>query len=159
GITPIQKGNWIVGGSIGDLGYSFEGKTFQIGLAPTAGYFVTDGLAIGLQPALSLQTFKGEDNRWGYGISPFVRYYLPQGSSASGRFFAHGNIGIAGSSPGSGADLDFGANIGYAHFITDNVALEAMAGYNYSKATVEGAQKHTGLGVSLGFQIYLPRHG
>lgn len=156
GMTPIQKGNWIVGGSIGDLGYSFEGETFQIGLAPTAGYFISDGFAIGLQPSVSLRTVKGGDNIWGYGISPFVRYYLPQGSSATGRFFGHGNIGIAGSHPGSGADIDFGVNIGYAHFIAQNVALEAMAGYNYSKATVEGSQKHTGLGISLGFQIYLP---
>src|SRR5690606_9314231 len=100
GITPVQQGNWIVGGSIGELGYSFEGETFQIGLAPRAGYFVTDGLAIGLQPSLSLRTVKGGDNIWGYGISPFVRYYFPQGSSASGRFFGQGNIGIAGSNPG-----------------------------------------------------------
>ncbi|WP_257669290.1 hypothetical protein [Parapedobacter tibetensis] len=156
GMTPIQKGNWIVGGAIGDIGYSFEGETFKIGLAPTAGYFITDGLALGLQPSLSFRTVKDGDDIWGYGISPFIRYYFPQGSSASGRFFAHGNIGIAGSSPGDGATLDVGANIGYAHFITQNVALEAMAGYNYKKASVEGSQKHTGLGVSLGFQIYIP---
>ncbi|SKB37021.1 hypothetical protein SAMN05660226_00967 [Parapedobacter luteus] len=156
GIAPVQQGNWIVGGTIGNIGYSFEGETFRIGLAPLAGYFITDGFAIGLQPSLSLRTVKGGDNIWGYGVSPFARYYFPEGASASGRFFAHGNVGIAGSSPGDGATLDFGANVGYAHFITTSVALEVSAGYNYSKATVEGAQRQSGLGVNLGFQVYLP---
>lgn len=156
GMTPIQKGNWIVGGSLGSLGYSFEGESFSLSLNPRAGYFISDGVALGLGLTGSVYTAPDADAVWGYGVAPFVRYYFPQGSSASGRFFAHGDIGIAGSSPGSGATLLLGANVGYAHFITESVALEAMAGYNYSKATVSGSEKASGLGVSLGFQIYLP---
>lgn len=156
GIAPVQKGNWIVGGSLGSLGYSFEGKMFSIAINPRAGYFISDGLALGLGVTGSLNAVSGEDNVWGYGVAPFVRYYFPEGASASGRFFAQGDVGIAGSSPGSGATLALGANVGYAHFITNTVALEAMLGYNYSKATVSGSEKASGLGVSLGFQIYLP---
>ncbi|HWK99234.1 MAG TPA: hypothetical protein VNQ55_04780, partial [Parapedobacter sp.] len=43
GITPIQQGNWIVGGSLGNLGYSFEGESFNLSLNPRAGYFISDG--------------------------------------------------------------------------------------------------------------------
>ena len=43
GMQPIKKGNWMVGGSVGSLGYSFEGKSFNINVNPRAGYFVTDG--------------------------------------------------------------------------------------------------------------------
>lgn len=156
GMTPIQQGNWIVGGSLGSLGYSFEGENFNISLNPRAGYFVSDGVAIGLGLVGSLATVPDDDDVWGYGIAPFVRYYFPQGSSATGRFFAQGDVGISGSSPGSGASLALGANVGYAHFITNSVALEVSAGYNYSKATVSGSTGQSGLGVALGFQIYLP---
>ena len=156
GMTPIQKGNWIVGGSLGSLGYSFEGESFNMSLNPRAGYFISDGLALGLGLVGAVATAPHSDTEWGYGVAPFVRYYFPKGSSSTGRFFAHGDIGIAGSSLGSGATLQLGANVGYAHFITESVALEAMAGYNYSKATVSGSEKASGLGVSLGFQIYLP---
>lgn len=157
GMAPVQQGNWIVGGSLGSLGYSFEGESFNINLNPRAGYFVSDGLAVGLGANVGLITQSGdEDNYWTYGVAPFVRYYFPQGSSATGRFFGQGEVGIAGSSGGAGADLAFGLGAGYAHFITQSVALEAMVGYNYSKATVANASAQSGLGVSLGFQIYLP---
>jgi len=154
GMTPVQKGNWMIGGSIGNIGYSFEAESFGISLSPSAGYFVSNGIAIGLQPTVSLQTVKDGENDWGYGISPYIRYFFPEGSSSTGRFFAHGNVGIAGKSGQSGASLDLGAKLGYAHFVTQNVALELAAGYRYNKAP--SAEKLSGLGVELGFQIYLP---
>ncbi|MFZ4260878.1 hypothetical protein ACFRAE_02475 [Sphingobacterium sp. HJSM2_6] len=156
GMKPIKKGNWMVGGSIGNIGYSFEAESFNIQLMPRAGYFVSDGIAIGAQANLGLKAVSGLDNEWGYGISPFVRYYFPGGASATGRFFGQGDIGIGGSSAGDNVSLNVGANVGYAHFITQTVALEATLGYNYSKANINAGDKATGLGVGLGFQIYLP---
>ncbi|WP_164112886.1 MULTISPECIES: hypothetical protein [Sphingobacterium] len=156
GLTPIKTGNWMVGGSIGGLGYSFESEAFNIGVSPRAGYFIANGLALGAQASLGLRTVKGDDNQWNYGIAPFVRYYIPRGASATGRFFGHGDVGITGSNAGKGTSFAFGVNAGYAHFITQTVALEVMTGYNYSKANVNVGEKATGLGVSLGFQIYLP---
>lgn len=156
GLTPIKQGNWMIGGSLANLGYSFEAKSFNVNLQPRAGYFVSDGLAIGLQTNLGLTTVKGADNQWNYGIAPFARYYFPKGASASGRFFGQGDIGIAGGSAGKDVSLALGANVGYAHFVTQTVALEVTAGYNYTKANVNLGDKATGLGVGLGFQIYLP---
>src|SRR5690606_19897806 len=132
------------------------GKAFNIQLQPRAGYFINDGLAVGAQANLGLTAVKDLDNEWGYGIAPFVRYYFPGGATQSSRFFTQGDIGIAGSSKGNDVALAIGANVGYAHFITQSVALEATLGYNYSKANVNMGDKATGLGIGLGFQVYLP---
>lgn len=158
GTQPIQKGNWMIGGSIGSAGYSFEGETFNINLSPRAGYFISDGIAIGAEIGGGLQTVKDGDNVWSYGVSPFIRYYFPEGASSTGRFFGQGSVGISGASAGSESDTSFafGVNGGYAHFITDNVALEGMVGYNYSKSDLATVGKQSGLGFSVGFQIYLP---
>src|SRR5690554_2153450 len=156
GSQPIQKGNWMVGGAIGALGYSFESENFNINLMPKAGYFISDGIAIGMGVDLGFSTVKGGDNIWGYGIKPFVRYYFPEGSSNTGRFFGQGDIGITGATEGSAdTSFAFGLNMGYAHFITSNVALEVTAGYNYSKSDSANAVAQNGLGVAVGFQIYL----
>ena|SRR5690554_5788215 len=156
GTTPIQRGNWMVGGSLGSLGYSFEGDAFNLNINPRAGYFVSDGIAVGASLNLGLIAVADQDNEWTYGVDPFIRYYVPEGSSSTGRFFGQGEVGIAGSSAGSDATLAFGLGLGYAHFITPTVALEAVAGYNYSKANNANAASQSGLGLSLGFQIYLP---
>ena len=157
GIAPIQQGNWMVGGSIGSLGYSFEAESFNIQVSPRAGYFVSDGVAVGAQANLGFTSVNNGKNEWGYGIAPFVRYYFPGGASATGRFFGQGDVGIAGSYAGDDVSLNVGLNAGYAHFITQTVALEAMLGYNYSKANISSSSdKASGLGISVGFQIYLP---
>ncbi len=158
GTKPIQKGNWMIGGSVGSAGYSFEGETFNINVSPRAGYFISDGIAIGAEIGGGLQTVKDGDNVWSYGVSPFIRYYFPEGASSTGRFFGQGSVGISGASAGSDSDTSFafGINGGYAHFITDNVALEGMIGYNYSKSDLATVGKQSGLGFSVGFQIYIP---
>ena len=156
GLAPLEQGNWLVGGSLAGIGYSFEGKAFNLGIQPSAGYFVKDGLAVGAEALLSFTAVKDLDNEWGYGIAPFVRYYFPGTASATGRFFGHGNVGIAGSSVGSDVALNLGAKLGYAHFVTQSVALEATVGYNYNKANINTSGGASGLGVGLGFQIYLP---
>lgn len=156
GLAPIRQGNWMVGGELAGLGYSFEANSFNIGLRPRAGYFVSDGIAIGAQAALGFQNVDGGSNVWNYGIAPFVRYYFPEGASSTGRFFGHGNVGIGGSNAGDNVSLELGLAAGYAHFITQTVALETTVGYNYNKANINSGGGQNGLGVSLGFQIYLP---
>lgn len=155
GVTPIQEGNWLVGGSIGSLGYGFETKVFNITLAPKAGYFVSDGIAVGLSLPVGFETNKGGENYFSYGVTPFARYYFPEGSSATGRFFGELNAGVAGNNGGDDVAFAFGANLGYAHFVTNSVALEVTAGYNKSGGA-SSVNAQSGLGVAVGFQIYLP---
>lgn len=158
GTQPIQAGNWLVGGSLGSLGYSFEGENFNIHLNPQAGYFVSDGIALGLTTGLGFQTVKHGDNIWNYKLMPFIRYYFPEGASSTGRFFGQGELGITGAESGGTSDTSFGfgINAGYAHFLSRTVALEALVGYNYSKSNLSSAEAQNGLGVAVGFQIYLP---
>jgi len=157
GAKPIQKGNWMIGGALGSLGYSFEGENFNINVTPRAGYFISDGVAIGLGVNAGLETVKNGDNIWKYGVLPYVRYYIPEGSSSTGRFFGQGEIGISGSNGGtSDTSFAFGIGAGYSHFVSRTVALEAIVGYNYSKSNASTAQAQNGLGVAVGFQIYLP---
>lgn len=155
GSTPIQEGNWMVGGGIGSLGYDFDSEVFNIALEPSAGYFVSDGVALGLKLIANYQTIKEGDNPFSYGLLPFARYYFPEGATATNRWFAEAKAGIAGSRGGDDVNFGFGAGLGYTHFVTPTVALEALAGYNdLSGASASGTQG--GLGLMVGFQIYLP---
>lgn len=155
GTAPIQQGNWMVGGGIGSLGYDFDAKKFNIALEPSAGYFVSDGIAVGLKLIADFATIEDADNVFNYGLLPFARYYFPEGASSTGRFFAEAKAGIAGSKGGDNVNFGFGAGLGYSHFITKTVALEALAGYNdLAGASSVGTQG--GLGLMVGFQIYLP---
>lgn len=155
GSAPIQEGNWMVGGGIGSLGYDFDSEVFNIALEPSAGYFVSDGVALGLKLLANYQTIEDGDNPFSYGLLPFVRYYFPEGATPTNRFFAEAKAGIAGSRGGDDVNFGFGAGLGYSHFITPTVALEALAGYNdLAGASAIGTQG--GLGLMIGFQIYLP---
>ncbi len=159
GMTPIKKGNWMVGGAVGSLGYSFEGENFNINVMPKAGYFITDGIALGLETGVGFQTIKDGDNVWNYTFMPFARYYFPEGASETGRFYGNGKIGISGASATGGDNNEtsfaFGVGLGYSHFVSRNVALEAEVGYNYSKSNAATASAQNGLGVAVGFQIFL----
>lgn len=158
GSTPVQQGNWMVGGSIGSAGYSFESEAFSLNLAPKAGYFLSDGFAVGIGLNAGIVAASDRKPTWQYGVMPFARYYFPEGASSTGRFFGEGSVGISGEAYEGESDTSFafGVNAGYAHFISQTVALEGTVGYNYSKANVTGAEAQSGLGFALGFQIYLP---
>lgn len=89
---------------------------------------------------------------------PFALYYFPERASSTGRFFGQLELGVTGAESGGVSDssFGFGINAGYVHFISNSVALEFMGGYNYSKSNHSTAQAQNGLGIAVGFQIYLP---
>lgn len=156
GAVPIQAGNWIVGGSLGSLGYNFSSESFNVNLNPRAGFFVVDNIAVGVGAVLGLTTLQHSDNIWSYGVAPFARYYFPEGASVTGRFFGEVEAGISGSTGASDASFLGGVRAGYAHFVTNSVAVEGTLGYTYSQANISSGSAVTGLGIGLGFQIYLP---
>lgn len=155
----IHRGNWMVGGSLGSTGFNFSSETYQLSLEPSAGYFISDRIALGAQAIIGLTAYDGGTN-FNYGLAPFARYYFPEGASPSGRWFGEAKVGFAGSSyEGSMEDepisVLLGIRGGYSHFIARNVALETSLGYTYSKADVNASSSTSGLGITLGFQIYL----
>lgn len=154
GPLPLQAGNWIVGGSVGSLGYNLSSDSFNADFNPKLGFFVFDNIAFGIGGTWGLSTVKGMDKVWSYGIVPFARYYLPEGRSGTGSFFGEVEAGISGSTGTSNASFLGGLRAGYAQFITNSIALEGTLGYSYSKANIRRAAAVTGLGIGVGFQIY-----
>jgi outer membrane protein len=117
------------------------GKGTSFSLAPEAGYFVMDGLAVGVELSFGLSSFKQDDSNYKSSstqivAAPFVKYYYGTGKVKP---FATASIGF-----GSQVDKDkqgettvtdktgifgFGGGIGAAMFMNDNVALELGLGY------------------------------
>ena len=115
---------------------------------------------IGAQAILALDIYDGGE-QWEYAVTPFVRYYFPEGARASGRWFGEALVGFGGSSQEDSqedAALShvWGFKGGYAHFVASNVALEAVVGYVRSNANFDTGHGVTGLSLGLGFNIYLP---
>lgn len=159
----IQKGNWLVGASIANIGHNFGSKTFSLDINPRAGYFVSDNAVLGSQAQFGVSLYKGGQD-WRYGLTPFARYYFPEGAAPTHRYFAEAVLGFAGSSQeASDGDAIFssvyGLSAGYAHFVASHVALEAMLNLIRSNANIDVGDSSTGLSLSLGLQIYLPGRG
>ncbi|WP_187263512.1 hypothetical protein [Pontibacter beigongshangensis] len=159
----IQKGNWMVGANVANIGMNFKSDLFEFNVNPRAGYFISDNAAIGAEAQLGLQVYDGGEN-FRYGLTPFIRYYFPEGAAPTHRWFGEGIVGLAGSSV-KDSDGDaivsrvFGLRAGYAHFVASNVALEAILGYTRSNADINTGNSISGLSLGLGFQIYLPGRG
>lgn len=158
--SSIAAGNWMMGGSIGSTGFNFSTNTFSLNVNPMAAYFVDNNVAVGATVILGLSAYDG-GHTFNYGIAPLVRYYFPEGATPSSRWFAEGNAGISGSSYKDSEEdqpvsLLLGIKGGYSHFVASHVALEATLGYTYNKADINSSTGVSGLGIGLGFQIYLP---
>ncbi|RXF69303.1 hypothetical protein [Arcticibacter tournemirensis] len=158
--TAISEGNWMIGAGLGSTNYNFSSETFNLNIFPKAAYFISDNVAVGAGVTLGLTSYDGGTN-FLYGVAPLIRYYFPQGATATSRWFAEGNVGVSGnhvkdSSADQPVSLLLGVSAGYTHFITPSVALEATLGYNYTKADIEQGAGISGLGLGFGFQIYLP---
>jgi hypothetical protein len=156
----ISKGNWMVGGSVASTGFNFSTDTYNLDINPKAGFFIGENFVLGTELILGLTAYDGGTN-FQYGITPFARYFFTQGGGPSGRIFQEFAFGFAGSSIKDNNDdsplsLLIGMRGGYAHFIARNVALEGILGYTYTKADIGSSTGGGGLGISLGFQIYLP---
>jgi len=179
---PITKGNMLLGGSAGfsfsnvsnqyqfldQNGVSFlqtvEENDFSISLSPSIGYFVADGLAIGIVPSLSYSHYKSGNNINNYyavGIGPFIKAYFTNG------FFVSLQPGIRYSKNNSGdykySTTQFYINpaFGYAFFINPKVSMEPSIGYSYNKniykneTATDQTTKTSQLFFSIGFQIFL----
>ncbi len=156
-----------------DNGTSTMGKQTSFSLAPEAGYFVMDGLAVGLGIDMSLDVQKPEDSDYKSSTTtvlfgPFAKYYYGTGNIKP---FAQAGIAF-----GSMAEKDsyegesetekagvfgFGFGIGAAMFMNDNVAFEL--GIGYQSASYKAKQDNPndakqvigGIGVSVGIVVVL----
>lgn len=162
--AQIQKGNVMVGTSIGNLNWGIKSKsTTSFKLNPKAGWFIQDGLVIGVEGLLGLTHIGGGGaNTFEYGIGGFGRYYITDEKIEvlnRTKFFVEANAGIQGQNQNKGgADtngLGFGFGPGIAYFITDNIGLETSLKYNGVVGFGSEAYQNN-LILNIGFQIYLP---
>jgi len=171
-----KKGNWLVGVNVGAAGASFgnsesnstlspnisksDNHSFNINVAPTAGYYFSDNVVIGASVGLYYYSGKNDNSNTGsaftseskshnfyVGLSPFGRIYF--GGNSNGSPFAEINPGVSfypgykgtyRPSTGNGYEYSYdkytawngGVKIGYEHFINPVIGIEYYIGYNYS---------------------------
>ena len=133
--TPLTKGRGLLSGSIGyrsdNLGDGGNRNLFNF--TPSAGYFVADNLALGLNGDLLLQG--GSAGYYGpntYSVGPFARYYRFVGGSDKFALYGQGSLGYRHYS--GGTDLGYLAvTPGLAFFPIPRFGLEAsLRGLSYS---------------------------
>jgi outer membrane protein len=128
-------------------------------IAPKAGYFLTDKMAVGAQVGFSISNDKREDENTRKDIesevffAPFARYYLTSGTVG---FFAEGslNVGFGGikrtydyadgdneTEKGNITSFSLGISPGIYYYIKPKIALElslGWMGYNYRRQEFDG---------------------
>lgn len=142
--AQTSKSTWLLGGGASfasikpDVG---DSKTY-INLAPRAGYFVMDNLALGAELSYS----KLGDDEGSTMVGPFVRYYFTSlGSNA--KLFGQAEAAF-GSTAGTSTTA-FGVHAGVAYFLNNSIALEGALGYDNNTTL-----KTSTIGVNVGFQIH-----
>ena len=162
GKAQIQRGNVMVGGNIANLRLGLDdSKIVSIELSPKAAWFVRNNLALGAYTNLGISSAKGESTITTYGLGALSRYY--GGADVDvlrhGRIFGELTLGLGGINVGGGGaktnGLEFGVGPGFAYFITPNIGLETLLKYN-KVAGFGNATSQSDIGLSFGFQIYLP---
>lgn len=162
--AQIQKGNVMVGGNITNLSFGLDKPNpFSLNLNPKAAWFISDGVALGVDANLGLLApGKGAGTAINYGIGALGRYYGSTGANEvinHSRFFGEATVGVSGVNPagieGSTNGLGFSFGPGFTYFITQSVGIEALLKYNGTVGFGDSAYAHS-LGLGIGFQIYLP---
>ncbi len=129
-------------------------NTTQIGLTPNAGLFIINNLAVGGNVGLDYSKF-GSIKTTNFTIGPFVRYYL---TNADVRPILHGAINYLNQKTKNVSSVtDHGINYflggGAAIFISDQVSLDVLLGYDHSK--LKDFDGSGGFAMTIGFQVYL----
>lgn len=146
---PITRGNWLIGGSASGEYSSYKSESditsyLKAGIYPSIGYFIIDGMAVGVSISPNYSTRLG-DNSYSYfscGLGPFVKYYASSGLFLGG--YLNYNTGIQSSkyfnsftdkydtNKYHSYSMSFSPEMGYAYFINSKIAIEASLNYSYN---------------------------
>lgn len=153
--AQTEKQDWMIGGG---LRLNTSDNNTQIAFEPNAGIFVIKNLAVGGN--ILLDYSKAGDNKvTSFGIGPFVRYYF---TNANVRPLLHANLNYLSSkvktpvitSTNNGINFFLGG--GAAIFISDQVSLDILLGYDHTK--FKDFDGSGGFALTIGFQVYLLKH-
>lgn len=145
--AQVDGGTIITGGSLyfnrfADNEFDIKSTTFNV--SPQFGLAFADNFVGGAW--FSFSAFSDVSS---WSVAPFVRYYMKN-------FFLQAQYGYSRTSTNSqtiGSSV-FGTDLGYAMFLSDNVALEPA--FYYNQYFNDGLSGHD-LGFKIGFQIYFNR--
>jgi len=149
--AQTEKGDWLVGGTVG---FRTNKNNSSINISPNAGYFFANNFAAGANVQIDFSKV-GDYKTTDLGLGPFARYYFegstvrPFVTTSFNYLYTKAKTNLSTSSE-SGYGWFFG--IGAAAFINQNVALESIAGYNYSRY---GGVGYSGFALNVGFQVYI----
>ncbi len=149
--AQTEKGKIMLGGSVGFSSSKVDGANksdFSFNVIPSAGYFVSNNIAIGTGVGYTYNKEVSDLNlNQAFKVAPFGRYYV--GLSDQFKFFGQlsvpmsfGNNKIVNADGDTGAKTatttDIGVNIapGFAFFPTKRIGIEFSVnglGYNHSK--------------------------
>jgi hypothetical protein len=152
--AQTNKGDWMVGGNIKiNTG---ESNT-QIGITPSAASFIGKNFAVGGTIGYEYSK-QGNISSATFGIGPMARFYM--GKNDFRPFFhTHFNfLSVKNTGPSTSVTtngISYLLGLGGAYFINKNIALEGIAGYNYSE--FKNAPSSNGFNFSVGFQVYLKK--
>ncbi len=152
--AQTAKNDWMVGGN---FRLNTSDNNTQIAFTPNAGLFIVENLAFGGNFSLAY-TKSGNNKYTTFGIGPFLRYYFTTESQAV-RPVIHGSFNFLSnkqkignlSSTTSGTNFFIGG--GAAMFISKNVSIDALMGYDRTK--YKNFSGSGGFAFNIGFQVYL----
>lgn len=147
-----EKGDWMVGGG---LRLNTSSNNTEIAIEPNAGIFVINNLAVG--GSISLDYTKSGDTKvTSFGLGPFLRYYF---TNAKARPLLQGNTNYLSrkvktpSTTSTNNGLNFFLGGGAAIFVSDQVSLDILLGYDHTK--YKDFDGSGGFAFTVGFQVYL----
>ena len=152
GMAQTGKGSTLLGGS---LSLQTTKANSQFSLNPNVGYFIFDNFAAGAGLNMSFSKV-GDEKRNSFGLGPFARYYF--GKTTTKPFvvteFNYNFISTTlPNTPKTKVNgFSYLLGLGFAAFLNDLVAVEGIAGYNYSD--YKNNSGASGFNLRLGFQIY-----
>ena len=156
-----------------------ENSSSTLDLDVTFGYFVMDGLAVGLSISTESSTTKLEDDSFesefkesSTTIAPMARYYIAETGLYSQLSYGFGSSKTESDENGTKSDSEsklsiLGIGLGYNIFISDDIALSPSLTYAMSKTTVEDGAlddnfdevdlvvKSGGINFGLGVTVFL----
>lgn len=138
GIATATDGNDIVTGpmtGVTSKDYKGQGTVLNFGIAPEAGYFVSDNLAVGLGVFYNYSKFNPDaegasDIKYNtFGVNPYARYYFLN----KGDFRMYGQLGFVYSSsdPDEGKSTDYFEIMvrpGISYNVSNRFAINATFG-------------------------------
>ena len=155
--AQIEQGTILVGASsnLSFISQSFDGvddKWNNFNLDVMGGYFVIENLAVGLNLGFDNTTF-GDSKSTVTGFGLFGRYYVNGKIFIGAGFNSNKQKDDDGLSESEFSFTTIPLEVGYAAFITDNIAIEPSLNYILESGDVEGSI----FGLNVGFALYLGR--